>query len=250
MMRPVLPGLALAALLTSGAAAEEIDHAAVYDNCLALVEEEPEEAFETALAWQPMGGGAPAEHCAALALDSLGLHADAAQRLEDLARRLDRMRPEMAPDVLAQAARAWLQAGETERAYGVLSAALELKPDDVELLVDRAIALAQAESYAAARNDLSRALLFQPERADILLLRANAQRRIGELEAGLADVEKALALAPESAEAHLERGNLRRLSGDEAGARADWVRAASLAGSGPTAAAAQANLAALDLKVD
>ena len=250
MAAKLLSILAIGLLLAGAAAAEEIDHAEVYEICLALVAEDPEEAFETALAWQPLGGDEAAEHCAALAINGLGLHRDAAERLEELAKRLDRTRPEMTPDVLAQAARAWLMAGESERAYGVLTAALELRPEDVELLVDRAIALAQAESYEAARQDLSRALAYRPERPDILLLRASALRRLGELEAGLADAERALALAPRSPEAHLERGNLRRLLGDEAGARDDWVQAASLAGSGPTAEAAHANLAALDLKIE
>lgn len=249
MIGRLLPVLAFG-LLLSPAAAQEMDHAAVYANCLALVEEDPEEAFETALAWQPMGGGAAAEHCAGLALIGLGLYEEAGRRLEDLARRLGRSRPEMAPDLLAQAARAWLLAGDAERAYGVQSAALELRPDDVELLVDRAITLAEAESYQDALADLSRALLFQPERADILVLRASARRHLGALKAGLADADRALALAPENAEGHLERGNLRRLLGDAAGARADWVRAAALAEGEPTAAAAQANLSALDLKVE
>ena len=66
----------------------------------------------------------------------------------------------------------------------------------------------------------------------------------------MTDVMAALKLAPDNPDGLLERGILRRLKGNDAGARADWLRAARLAPETPTAAAAQANLARLDVKVE
>ena len=63
--------LLLAALAVTPARAAEIDHAEEYAACMALVEEDAEEAFETALAWESMGGGNAARHCAAVALIGL-----------------------------------------------------------------------------------------------------------------------------------------------------------------------------------
>lgn len=87
----LLAGLMTAIAWAAGLAqAEEIDHAAEYEDCLLLAEVEPEEAFESASAWQAMGGGEPAQHCAAVALIELGHYVEAGQRLEALANRLNR----------------------------------------------------------------------------------------------------------------------------------------------------------------
>ena len=51
-----------------GQSADESEYAA----CLKLLDHDAEAAFESALAWQDAGGGAPARHCAALALVRLG----------------------------------------------------------------------------------------------------------------------------------------------------------------------------------
>lgn len=232
------------------AAAEEVDHAAEYDACLTLAKSEPEEGFESALAWQAMGGGEAAQHCAAVALVELGHYPEAAARLEALAETTRRTHPELAPEILAQAGQAWLLAGDHERAYAVQTTALELSPDNVELLVDRGVTLASAENYAEAVTDLSRALLFVPDRPDILIYRASAYRMLDDQPRAMADVERALILDPENPEGLLERGNLRRLTGDLDGARQDWLRAAALAKRQPTGEAAQANLAAMDVHVE
>jgi tetratricopeptide (TPR) repeat protein len=232
------------------AAAEEVDHAAEYEACLTLAKSDPEEGFESALTWQALGGGEAAQHCAAVALVELGHYEEAATRLEALADSIRRTHPELAPEILAQAGQAWLLAGDHERAYAVQTTALELSPDNVELLVDRGVTLAKAESYAEAVTDLSRALLFVPDRPDILVFRASAYRMLDDRPRALADVERALVLDPENPEGLLERGNLRRLSGDPAGARQDWLRAAILAEGQPTGAAAQANLAAMDMQIE
>ncbi len=229
--------------------AEMVD-AQRYQECLRLTETDPEEAFEAASAWEPLGGGAPAQHCMALALIGLGQYAAAGERLEVLANAVARSSPELTVGALTQAAQAWLLAGDTERAYAVQTAALELAPEDPELLVDRALTLAKAENYAEALADLDRALALAPGRPDILVYRASAHRYLDDLAAALEDVERALVLDPNNPEGLLERGNLRRLQGDLDGARDDWQRAATLAEGLPTGDAAQANIANLELGQD
>jgi len=251
---PVLMLAATAALSAPAAHATEDEALAPsvqYEDCLLRVEAAPEEAYERAMSWAALDGGAPAEHCAAVALVALGQYVEAGKRLEALANRLARSgEPDLSLDALAQAGNAWLLAGDLERAYAVQTTALEQVPDDVELRVDRAVTLAAAANYGDALADLDRALALAPGRPDILIYRASARRYLGDMTAALEDVEQALALDPDNPEGLLERGILRRLQDDLAGARDDWQRAATLAEGLPTGDAAQANIAKLELGQD
>ena len=78
-----------------------------YAACMSLARAEPQAAFDQARAWAAQGGGAAAQHCAAVSLFGLGRHGEAAQRLETLS---DNMAPAAAgprAQVLAQAGQAW-----------------------------------------------------------------------------------------------------------------------------------------------
>jgi tetratricopeptide (TPR) repeat protein len=247
-MRAALLALGLALAAADGSA-DTIDHSRAYQACMALSRSDPDAGFENALAWHDRGGGLAARHCAAVALIGLGHHRQAAERLEALAAELGGQ-PELRAGVLAQAAQGWLMAGETERAYAVQSAALELAPDDPELLVDRSATLAEAGRYWAAIDDLNRALEIDPQRVEALVFRASAYRMVDALPLAADDLARALALRPGDPEALLERGIVRRLSQDEAGARADWLEVLRRADGTPAAAAARANLEKLDVKVE
>ncbi|MEO3427602.1 tetratricopeptide repeat protein [Pelagibius sp. CAU 1746] len=253
---PALLAAALATALALNPAAParaqggELEHAAQYRACMELAETAPDEAVEAAQTWTDLGGSDPARHCAAVALMRLGHYEVAADELETLAASLEPAYAHLQIPILIQAAQAWLEAGEVDRAYAVQTAALARQPNNIELLVDRAVTAASVGNFTAAVDDLDRALSHAPNRSDILVLRASAHRYLGQPQAALADVETALNLDPGNAEGHLERGNLRRLAGDEAGAREDWLQAARLAPDSPTAQAAQANLAKLDVKVE
>ena len=229
-----------------GQSADESEYAA----CLKLLDHDAEAAFESALAWQDVGGGPPARHCAALALVRLGQPAEAATRLEALAADMADARPWLRAGVLAQAGQAWLTADEPERANAAFTVALEITPEAPELYIDRAQALAQAGAFWAAIDDLSRAIELAPGRADAHAFRASAYRYIDNLDLALDDAERALALAPDDPIARLERGNIRRLRGDDAGARADWLRVLSVAPGGHAADDARSNLERLDVKTD
>lgn len=246
----------LAAALAAGSASaaqgqpESPEQAAKYQACMELAETAPDEALEAAQTWEDLGGSDPARHCAAVALLHLGLSEAAGQELETLAASLEADYAHLQIPILIQAAQAWLAAGNAERAYAVQSAALAREPNNIELLVDRAMTAASVGDYDDAIPDLDRALSHAPNRADILVLRASARRFLDQRDAALADVETALKIDPHNAEGLLERGNLRRLAGDDAGARDDWLAVTRYAPETPAAAAAQANLARLDVKVE
>lgn len=235
---------------SAAAQSDDVEHAAQYQACMDLAETAPDEALEAAETWVDLGGSDPARHCAAVALMRLG-HFDAAgQELEALAGSLEADYAYLQIPLLIQAAQAWLAAGEVDRAYAVQTTALAREPNNIELLIDRAMTAASVGGYADAVEDLGRALSHAPNRADILVLRASAYRFLDRREAALADAEAALALDPTNPEGLLERGNLRRLAGNDAGARDDWLTVTRVAPDTPAAAAAQANLAKLDVKVE
>ncbi|MGF1609932.1 MAG: tetratricopeptide repeat protein [Kiloniellales bacterium] len=226
------------------------DLAAVYSDCMNLARVQPEEAFEKATAWAGLDGGYAARHCAAIALLGLGEYREAADRLEILAEDLSGPDAKLRVGVLAQAGQAWLLGGDTTRAYATQSAALRLEPENVELLIDRAVTLASAANYWEAIDDLNAAQELAPGRGDIFIFRASAYRFVDANELALEDVNHGLRLDPDNPEGLLERGILRRLAGDTAGAREDWLRVVTLAEGSPAAEAAQANLEALDVKAE
>ncbi len=238
-MLAALAAPAMAQSLGQGASSD-------YAACMALAQREPQTAFDEALAWRARGGGPAALHCAAVSLFGLGRHVEAAQRLESLS---DGMPPEAtAPRarILAQAGQAWFLAGESGQAERALTRGLALTPDNIELLIDRSIALATTGQYWEAVDDLNRAHDLQPARADILVLRASAYRSLEATDLAADDLARALKLDPGNPDGLLERGILRRLTGDAAGARADWTRIVETDPASPAAQAARTNLDNLD----
>ena len=252
---PLLAALALALAPPSAAPARAQDSAAEqereYQDCMILARAAPADGFESALAWGSLGGGDGARHCAAVALIGLGQYREAARRLERLAADLRAGgKTALSLGVLVHAGQAWILAGDATRAHAVQSAALDIDPDNVELLLDRGITLATAKNYWEAIDDLNRALELAPGRPDLLILRASAYRTLDALDLARDDIALALTHAPNNPDALLERGMLRRLAGDETGARNDWLRVIGLTEGTPTAEAARAKLEKLDGKVE
>jgi tetratricopeptide (TPR) repeat protein len=211
---------------------------------MALARSDPDAGRDMAQRWRTEGGAHPAEHCEAVALIGLKEYSEAARRLEALA---DEMKApaDLRAEVLGQAGQAWLLAGDTAKAHAVLTQALLIAPDDLDLLTDRAAAAGALGKPAEALADLDRVLAKEPGRADALTFRASAKRALDQLDAALADAEAAVKLAPNSADALLERGNILGLKGDTKGARRDWEEVAKLAPGSAAAAAAKTNIARL-----
>lgn len=213
-----------------------------YDRCLDMLGYDPTGSAALAEAWETHGGGEAARHCAALAMLALGEAERAAPRLEQIGRTSTAGAMARAA-VFGQAAQAWMIAGAPQRAYGAVTMALTLAPEDADLLIDRAVTSGVQSRYEEAMQDLDRALVLAPDRTDALVFRAAAARHLERPEAALADLEAALTIDPDSAEALLERGILKQMKGDPDGARQDWQRAIALAPDSPTADLAAQNIA-------
>jgi tetratricopeptide (TPR) repeat protein len=237
--------LLLPLLAVAPARADERADKAHYDRCLTAAQVNPAGALGDAAAWTRAGGGAPAEHCTALALLGLKRYAEAGARLDALARS-DRMPgTAMRATLFDQAGNAFLLAGDGARAAASLRGALALSASDPDLLADMGRAEAMRRNFSGAVSYLNAALALAPRRADLLVLRASARRALKQYGPAKADIDAALAAAPGNAEALLERGALRRQIGDVAGAKKDFQAALASHPGAETAAAARDDLDAL-----
>lgn len=243
-------GAALAVLLVwthnSAAAAGNEER---YAECIAKVESNPRDAFDSAALWRFSGGGIPAAHCAGLALVRMGQHKYGADRLESVARKMRNsddfnVAPKIA-EVLAQAGNAWLLAGDPARAQQLFTKALEFKPGTAQYFVDRSIAATDLRDFRSAAADLDSAVKFDPDNVEAYAFRARVRRRLGDVSAAIADAERAISLDPDNVPALLERGSLRRMLNDGEGARADWQRVIEVAPDSNEAIAAKAMIKAL-----
>ncbi|MFD2262497.1 tetratricopeptide repeat protein [Lacibacterium aquatile] len=244
----ILIPLLAAGCISGSAVAAGIDQSAQYQACMALISRSPMEASESARTWAERGGGIPARHCLARALIGLKKPKEAADELEGLIKLVPEDRKDLVPDLMGQAALAWVEVGDLQRAFALQSEALKRRPGDMDLLTDRAITLGQSGHYWEAIDDLNLVLQRAPRRVDALVYRATAYRYVDELELGLEDAEKAVGADPRNLAALLERGIQRRLKGDDAGARSDWMALLRIAPNAAESEAARANLEKLDVK--
>ena len=100
-------GILCLAALVAGAAPDKADEKRKpkrYADCMILARDKPERAYRMASTWGKEGGGHPARHCAAAAMIGMGMPAEAAQRLEDLAYAVKPDKAAMRGNLLAQAA--------------------------------------------------------------------------------------------------------------------------------------------------
>ncbi|WP_169566991.1 hypothetical protein [Sneathiella limimaris] len=241
----LLAGFLTVTIATPAAARSENDE---YKACLKLTKREPELAFESALSWRDKGGGFPARHCASLALLEMKKYHLAAERMEQIAQDMHKAGSPLVVGMLAQAANSWLLAGDLQRAQAVASAALDIDPGNIELLIDRSRILAAADNYQDAFNDLDLALRLDPTRPDALAFRAAAWRHLGNNQRALEDVNLALDLQPDLVEALIERGILNRLEGNVDAARDDWLKVLQISPHSQAGDAARKNIEKLDLK--
>ncbi len=220
-----------------------------YDRCLQMLNIDPIGARAFADAWEAVGGGDGATHCRALAEIALGQTETGAERMERLAGD-SRASAAARASIYGQAGQAWLMAGAIDRAYGAVTLALSLTPDDADLLVDRSVASASLERYYDAVDDLTHALDIDPRRTDALVFRGAAWRHLDQLGLAQDDLDRAFAVNPVLPDALLERGILRQRQNNRAGAREDWERAIALAPDSAIGDLAQQNLALLEAGPD
>ncbi len=198
------------------------DPAQRYDACVNEVERDPPAARETALVWRAKGGGAPAQHCLALALAAAEDYTAAAQALDQLAEQLPPGSTPSPADILGQAANAWLLAGELTTARQRIDDAVTRQPKDLLLWKDKIRFAAAAKDYQQALRDVDRSLALAPRDAGLHVLRASALRHLGRMDDARDAIAEAFAIDGGGDSALLERGLIKERRGDTAGAKADW----------------------------
>jgi tetratricopeptide (TPR) repeat protein len=240
-----MPGAALAA--TADDTSEGPDR---YTACIAKAEENPEEAFEDALAWRDQGGGGAAEHCSAMALIGLGYASEAAMRLDMLARDANSGTPGERAEILLQSGEAWLVARRAELAREAFSAALMLAPRNARIWSARARAHAADDRWDAAEEDLDAAITFETIEPEYYVLRAGTRKELGKTALAREDLENALRIDPDYPDALAERGMMKFESGDENGAREDWIRVLNLAPESEAADIARFGIERMEVTVE
>src|ERR1019366_4624037 len=96
------------------AAPGPVDPNSRYQSCLSLANLNPTAALGVAADWSKAKGGAPAEHCTAMALIELRRYPEAAARLDALGRAPDM--GNLRSSVFDQAGNAWMLAGDAAKA--------------------------------------------------------------------------------------------------------------------------------------
>ena len=147
------------------------NHLRLYTECMELARREPLRALPMAEKWKAEGGGLGARHCVAIAMFESGKFVPAATQLEAIERDMGADRPGVRAELLAQAGQAWMEANQAENAAAAQSRALDLKPTDVDLWVDRGLSFAAMRAWPRAISDFDRALRIEPDKVEILVLR-------------------------------------------------------------------------------
>jgi len=226
------PALAQKKVETVDPFAPTPNHARRYAECMQQARREPLKALPIAEKWKAEGGGLGARHCVAIAMFEAGKYVPAATQLEALERDMGSERPGLRGELLAQAGQAWMEANQAENAAAVQSRALDLKPQDVELWIDRGLSFAAMRAWPRAISDFDRALRIEPNKVEVLVLRAAAWRNAGDPAKALGDADRALKLAPDHSEALLERGFAVLARGERQAATAEFAKVLKLVPAG------------------
>lgn len=253
--------LCLNMLYASALAAESDEEK--YQHCMALVESNAEQSIVFANDWIISGlGGVAAKHCKALGLFMTGEVETAAGLLEKLVEDLV-IASDHAPEtvaknarlkvqIYAQAALAWQQAGENDKAYMAYSSALSgISPEGpyrgnstllFELYLDRGTLQILRRQYMAAVGDLTLAIEEDDRRYEGYLQRAKAYRKSRDYLKARLDLKVAAKIAVDNLDILLESGILYREQGKKLKARGQWQKIIDLDPQSEEAALARSNL--------
>jgi tetratricopeptide (TPR) repeat protein len=218
------------------------NHLRRYTECMQLARREPLKALPAAEKWKAEGGGLGARHCVAIAMFGAGRFVPAATQLEGIERDMGSERPGLRAELLAQAGQAWMEANQAENAAKAQSRALDLRPDDPELWVDRGLSYAAIGAWPRAISDFERALRLQAGNVETRVLLAAAWRNAGDPARAQAEADRALKSAPEHSGALLERGFALLAQGKREAADADFGKVLKLVPGSDEAKRAEAGL--------
>ncbi len=176
------------------------------ETCVDMIAQDPEEAYEQAMAWGRETNAPEAKRCAALAMIGRGEPAVGAQQLEQLAKANGPSDMAARAEMLVAAGNAWMIADQPKRALAALDAALKLGPGSIDVLSDRARANAMLGDWAAAEEDCNAVLKARPKDELALTMRARARLEQRAYDLALADAEAALAIDKKNELALFVRG--------------------------------------------
>lgn len=184
-----------------------------YAQCVALIDQDAERAYEEGMAWAADTQSINAYRCAALALVAQNRFDEGARRLESLAMASNPADPGLKAQLFSQAGNAWLLAREPGQARSSFTRAIAtMAPDAAELpdlLIDRARAYAMERDYRLAEEDLSRALDLRANDALALRLRASARMHQNAFNLAEADALAATRAEPDNVDNFLILGHVR-----------------------------------------
>lgn len=199
-----------------------------YDQCVSMIDRDPEQAAEIANTWRLSAGGVLANQCLGMSYVALGRYSAGVDSFEQAARESDLEHDGRSAIFWSQAGNAALanqDPGEARNAFdhALMSPAM---PDKMRgnTLSDRARADVAVGDYAVARQDIDKALKFIPKDATALLMSATLARHQGDLARARNDIIEAEKAAPLDAHVSFEKGLIYALSGDKETAKASWER--------------------------
>ena len=181
-----------------------------HQECVRLVIEDIEEGRAGAQRWASEGGGAPAQHCLAIADLAAGFPKLGAIRLRDLAERPDAGDETARARILAEAALAFLDAGETREAEAAIDAAKLRAPALGEIEFVAAKIYADDKRWQAAADAVTAAEDKGVRAPEGYVIRARAMRALGRDEDAANDVVAALTIDPFNIDALTLRGELQQ----------------------------------------
>jgi tetratricopeptide (TPR) repeat protein len=115
--------------------------------------------------------------------------------------------------------------------------AVQLNPNNVEILYNRAVALERKGALDDAIVDLDKVLRLQPGFKGAAYERAYCLLKKGEYQRAIADFDRAIEMSPDLAMAYLGRATAYKALGDTAKFNVDAQKARELGAQGPAAAA-------------
>lgn len=181
-----------------------------YADCVKLIADDLEIGRRAAEAWASEGGGAPALHCLAIADLAAGFPKLAALRLTGISERADAGDARARARLLAEAALAFLDAGDAQQAEESVTAAKALAPDLPELDFVAAKAYAAGGKWQAATDAVTAAEDAGLKAPEAYVIRARAHRALGKDFDAADDVVSALTLNPYDLDALVLRGELQQ----------------------------------------
>jgi len=193
-------------------AAYALDAGKKYERCTSLTRTKPSLAYKMANEWLRKENTASAYHCRALSLFALKRYAEAGKELDQLSTQLGKDNLPLWASVLQQSSKAWMLAGDKERAITSLSDALDKlaaendgsrESSDIatDMLIERSELYAATNEKLLALQDLDHAVSLSPQKLSAWLARGSLLHKMGQSALAAEDVARVLKAEPRNSKA-------------------------------------------------